>query len=149
MSLTRFSNNSYPSRYNRSYNDDVFNDLFNWSNRQVVNTKTSQPSVNIKENEEGFVLELATPGVKKENLKLEINNDILTIASEVKQEKEETKENFSRREFSFQAFSRSFTLPDTVSGDSVKANYENGILTISIPKKEEAKPKPKVEIAIS
>ena len=149
MSLAKFSNSHYPSRYNSNYNDDVFNNLFNWNNRQVLNAKSMQPSVNIKENEEAFVLELATPGRKKDDLKIEINDDILTIASEVKEEKEESQENFSRREFSFQSFSRSFTLPDTVSGDKIKANYENGILTLTIPKKEEAKPKPKMEIAIS
>lgn len=149
MSLAKFSNSHYPSRYNSNYNDDVFNNLFNWNNRQVLNAKSMQPSVNIKENEEAFVLELATPGRKKDDLKIEINNDILTIASEVKQEKEETQENFSRREFSFQSFSRSFTLPNTVSGDKIKANYENGILTLTIPKKDEAKPKPKMKIAIS
>ena len=149
MSLAKFSNSSYPSRYNRSYNEAAFNDLFNFNNRQVLNTKTHLPSVNIKENEDSFVLELATPGRKKEDLKIEVNNDILSIASEVKQEKEETKENFSRREFSFQSFKRSFTLPDTVSSDKIKASYEDGILTLAIPKKEEAKPKAKVEIAIS
>lgn len=149
MSLVKFSN-SHPSRYNRYYNDDLFNDLFNWSNREVTNSRhTSQPSVNIKENEDGFSLELITPGMKKEDLKLEVNNDILTISSELKQEKEETKENFTRREFKHQAFSRSFTLPETVNGEDIKAHYENGILEVSIPKKEEAKPKPKLEIAIS
>ncbi len=150
MSLVKFSN-SYPSRYNRYYNDDLFNDLFNWSNsnRQVLNSRTSLPSVNIKENEDGFILELATPGMKKEDLKLELNNDILTISSERKEENEEKRENFSRREFSHQSFKRSFTLPETANSENIKAHYENGILEISIPKKEEAKPKPKMEIAIS
>lgn len=149
MSLVKYSNSRYPSRYNRYYNDDLFNDLFNWNNRQVFNQRSSSPSVNIKENEDGFELELATPGLNKEDLKIELNNDILTISSERKEENKEEKENFSRREFSYQTFSRSFTLPETVNSDEIKAKYENGILSVSIPKKEEAKPKAKMEIAIS
>ena len=149
MSLVKYSNSRYPSRYNRFYNDDLFDDLFNWNNRHVHNQRGSSPSVNIKENEDGFSLEMATPGLQKEDLKIEVNNDILTISSERKEENKEEKENFSRREFSYQSFSRSFTLPETVNSDDIKAKYENGILNVSIPKKEEAKPKEKVEIAIS
>lgn len=148
MSLVKFSNSAHPSRYNRYYNDDVFNDLFNWSNRQVSNTRNNTPSVNIKENEDGFALELATPGLRKEDFKVEVNNDILTISAE-KQTEEESKDKFSKREFSALSFKRSFTLPETAKGEDIKAHYENGILEVSIPKKEEAKPKAKLEIAIS
>lgn len=147
MSLAKFSNNLYPTRYNRFYNDDVFNDMFNWNNRQVANTRSASPSVNIKENENGYVLELATPGLKKEDFKVELNNDILTISAEKKEE--ENDEKFNKREFSSFSFESSYTLPETANGEDIKANYENGILAVSIPKKEEAKPKPKVEIAIS
>ncbi|MDA3853455.1 MAG: Hsp20/alpha crystallin family protein [Bacteroidales bacterium] len=132
MSLVKFSNSAHPSRYNPYHNEDVFNDLFNWNNRQVMNSRSNSPSVNIKENEDGFALELATPGLKKEDFKIELNNDILTISAEKKEE--ESKDKFSKHEFSPLSFERAFTLPDTVSGDKIKANYENGILTLSIPK---------------
>ena len=99
--------------------------------------------MNISENESGFQLDLAVPGMKKDDFKIELDNNILTISAEVKNEKEETNENgYSRREFSTSSFSRSFTLPENkVSENSIKANYENGVLSVSLPKKEEAKPK--------
>lgn len=147
MTLAKFSNSAYPSRYNRYYNDAVFNDLFNWNNRQTMDTKSNAPSVNIKENEDSFALELATPGFKKENFKLELNDDILTISAE--KNDEESDERFIKHEFSPLSFKRSFSLPETAHRDDIQARYENGILEVVIPKKEEAKPKPKMEIAIS
>ena len=149
MSLVKYSNNRYPSRYNHFYNDDIFDDLFNWNNRQVFNPKNGVPSVNIKENEDGFTLDLATPGMSKEDIKLELNNDVLTISSEHKEEKEESQDNYSHREFYHQGFKRSFTLPESANTEDISAKYENGILSVNIPKKEEAKPRPKMEIAIS
>lgn len=146
MSLVKFSNSAYPSRYNSYYNKDIFNDMFNWGNGQVTNAKVSTPSVNIKEDEDKFVVEVATPGLKKEDLSISVDNDVLTISS-VK--KGEEPEGYSRKEFSYESFSRSFTLPETVNGEAISASYEYGILAVSIPKKEEAKPKPKMEVSIS
>jgi len=144
MSLAKFSNGAYPSRFNYYYNNDVFNDLLSRNNRQAANSK---PAVNIKENEDDFTLELATPGLQKEDFKLEVNNDILTISAEVKAD--ENKEKYSKREFSPQSFKRSFTLQETLESEHITAQYKNGILLVTIPKKEEAKPKAKVEIAVS
>ena len=92
---------------------------------------------------------MSAPGFEKSDFKIELNNSLLTISSE-KKIKNETKEGqqFTRREFSYQSFSRSFTLPDTVEGEKIKAKYDNGILSVSIPKKEEAKPKPVKQIEI-
>lgn len=149
MSLIKYSNSHYPCRYNRFYNDDLFDELFNLNNRHVSKPRSVSPRVNIKENEDGFTLDLATPGIDKKDLSIELNNDVLTIASKVEKEENESKENFSRREYYHQSFERSFTLPDSVNSDNIKAKYENGILSVSIPKKEEAKPKPKLEIAIA
>jgi len=136
MSLVRFSN-QYPSLFDHFLN----NDLFNWSNRNY--SDTTLPSVNIKEDSEGYEVEVAAPGFGKEDFKIELNNNVLTISSE-KQEDNETKEgqSFTRREFSYQSFNRSFALPTTVESDKITAKYNNGILKISIPKKEEVKPKP-------
>ena len=142
--LVRFSN-QMPSLFDRFFE----NDLFDWSNRNYSNTNTTLPAVNIKEDKDGFEVEMSAPGLDKKDFKIELNNSVLTISSEKKVENE-TKEGqqFTRREFSYQSFSRSFTLPETVEGEKIGAKYENGILSVSIPKKEEAKPKPVKQIEI-
>ena len=138
MSLVRFSN-QVPSMFDRLFEGD----LFDWSNRNFSTTNTTLPSVNIKENNDGFEVEVAAPGFDKGDFKLELNHDLLTISSEKKVENETKEgERYTKREFSYQSFTRSFTLPNIADGDKIAANYENGILKISIPKKEEAKPKP-------
>ena len=145
MSIVRFSN-QFPGLFDRFFEGD----LFDWSNRNFSDTNTTLPSVNIRENEEGFEVEVAAPGFSKEDLKIDLSNGLLTISSEKKVENETRDgENFTRREFSYQSFSRSFTLPNIVNSDKIAAKYENGILRISIPKKEEAKPKPAKQITIS
>ena len=144
MSLVRFSN-QLPSMFDRLFEGD----LFDWSNRNFSMTNTTLPSVNIKESPDEFNVEVAAPGFEKGDFKLELNHDVLTVSSE-KTIENETKENehFSKREFSYQSFTRSFTLPDTADGDRIIANYEKGILCITIPKKEESKPKPSRMIEI-
>jgi len=144
MSLVRFSN-QLPSMFDRFFEGD----LFDWSNRNFSNTNTTLPSVNIKENSDEFKVEVAAPGFDKNDFKLELNHDVLTISSE-KEIENETKddEHFSKREFSYQSFTRSFTLPNTVDGEKIDACYDKGILYISIPKREEMKPKPSRMIEI-
>jgi HSP20 family protein len=106
--------------------------------------------VNIKESTDEFEVELAAPGLDKKDFNIELNNDMLTISSEKKIENEiKEGQQFARREFSYQSFSRSFTLPNTVDNEKIRAKYENGILRVSIPKKDEAKPKPVKQIDIS
>jgi len=145
MALVRFQN-QFPGFFDRFFE----NDMFDWSNRNFSTTNTTLPSVNIKEGTENFEVEMAAPGFTKKDFRIELNNDLLTISSE-KQVENETKEGeqFTRREFSYQSFSRSFTLPVTVEGDKISAKYENGILKVNIPKKEEAKPRPVKQISIS
>jgi len=88
-------------------------------------------------------VEVAAPGFVKADFKLKVHNDLLTISSEKKVENEAKEgEQFTKREFSYQSFTRSFTLPEIADGERIEANYENGILRIVIPKKDEAKPKP-------
>jgi HSP20 family protein len=125
-------------------------DLFDWSNRNFSETNTTLPSVNIRENADAFEVELAAPGFSKKDFKIELSNNELIISSEKKVDNE-TKdgEKFTKREFSYQSFSRSFTLPNIVNSDKIAAKYENGILRISIPKIEEAKPKPLKQISIT
>jgi HSP20 family protein len=120
-----------------------------FNSRNFSTTNTTLPSVNIKEDDNGFEVELAAPGLEKGDFKVELDKSVLTISSDKKVENE-TKEGqqFTRREFSYQSFSRSFTLPSIVEADKIAAKYENGILRVSIPKKEEAKPKPAKQIEI-
>ena len=138
MSLVRFTN-QLPTVFDRFFEGD----LFDWSNRNFSVTNTTLPSVNIKQNAEEFTVEVAAPGFVKADFKLEVHNDLLTISSEKKVENETKEgEQFTKREFSYQSFTRSFTLPEIADGERIEANYENGILLIVIPKKDEAKPKP-------
>jgi HSP20 family protein len=107
--------------------------------------------VNIKEDEDEFVLEVAAPGMKKDDFKINYDNGRLTICSERKNEREEKEgEIINRREFSYQAFQRSFSVAENViEADKIKASYTDGILNIRLPKREEVKPKPAKEIKIS
>ena len=107
--------------------------------------------MNVKENDEEYEIEVAAPGMKKNDFKINLDNNQLTISSEIKKE-DSTKEidQYTRREFSYQSFQRSFTLPNNVvDGDKIAAKYTDGILTIKLPKRDEVKPKPAREIKIS
>lgn len=106
------------------------------------------PAVNIVEEKDDFRIEVAAPGLDKKDFKIDLNNNVLTISSEKNDEKEEKSERFMRREFSYSSFKRSFTLPETAQVDKIVANHKNGILQITIPKKEEARVKPPRQIAI-
>jgi HSP20 family protein len=109
----------------------------------------SDPAANIIENKDSFQLEIAAPGMIKDDFKINLENNILTISVEVEDQKREEGKNYSRKEFYYGSFSRSFTLPKTIDLENIKADYESGILKISLPKKEEAKVEVKKEIRIS
>jgi len=134
----------FPSVFSRFFDDDIFD----WSSRHYSNTNTTLPSVNIKENTDDYTVEMAAPGLKKEDFKVELDNDVLTIACEKEEQKEE-QSKYSKQEFCYLSFSRSFTLPSTVKNDAIKASYKDGILSVVIPKKEEAKPLPPKTITIA
>ncbi len=140
MSLVRFTK-QMPSVFDRFFDGD----LMDWSD----DVNTTLPSVNIKETKEGFEVKVAAPGFDKNDFKLELNHDVLTISSE-KQAENETKEGeqYTRREYCYSSFKRSFVLPDSADAEKINAEYKNGILDITIPKKEEAKPKDKRVIEI-
>ena len=131
--------------------DDDWNSFFDWSNRNFSDTETTIPSVNIQEKENEFIVEMAAPGMKKNDFQIELNNNVLSIRSELQNElKNKDESNYTRKEFSYQSFQRSFNLNNRVVDDAkIKAKYENGILYITIPKKEEAKEKPIRTINIS
>lgn len=141
--LSRF--NEFPSFF-----DDVLTrEFFNKTKRAGFNT---MPSVNIRETDKSFDLELAAPGLEKKNFKIDLSEDKLTISSvheSSSEEKNET-ETFSRREFNYHSFSRSFVLPEKlIDKEAISASYENGILKVVLPKKEKAITNQNREIQIS
>ena len=97
------------------------------------------PAVNITENKDHYNLSLAVPGLKKNDFKIDVEGNILTISSEKEENKEEKDAQFTRREYSYSSFNRSFTLPDEVNKEKIDAAYEDGVLKLTLPKKEEAK----------
>jgi len=116
--------------------DDFLGNVSN--NKLSFATGHSIPAVNIKENEKDFELEVAAPGMEKKDFKVNVENNTLVISAEKKEEKKEKNDNYSRKEFSYESFERSFTLPqDLVDDNKISAKYENGILKINIPKKAE------------
>ena len=107
------------------------------------------PAVNIREDEKNYILDLAVPGMDKKDLKIDINEDVLTITSESKHDAEENKDGYKRKEFSYSSFCRSFYIPENVNRDKIEANYKDGILTVGLPKQEEEKSKVSRQISIS
>jgi len=107
------------------------------------------PAANVIENEKEFQIDLAAPGLDKKDFQIEISNGILHIAAEKKEEKKEEKGNYMRREFSYSSFERSFQLPDSVKADDIKSKYGDGILHVTLPKKETAKNAPKKVIPVA
>lgn len=142
MSIVRRSN-LWPST--SLFDDFLTRDLFNWSD--FKNEGVSVPRVNIVESDDEFKVEMAAPGMCKEDFHVELDNDMLTIRAEVSNETED--KTYARRELSYQSFNRSFYLPNTIESEKIKAKYEDGILSLVIPKKEEARKKPVKTIAIN
>ncbi len=131
--------------------DDDWSSLFDWTNHNFPASGGTLPSVNVMENENDYILEMAVPGMKKDDFEIEVNNNVLTIKSESKNETEEKiEDNYTRREFSYRAFQRSFNLNNKVVNDAkINATYQDGILRVTLPKNEDAKPKPTRKIVIS
>ena len=148
MTLVRRNQNYFPSF--PTFFDNFFSrDLMDWSNKNYSNTDSTLPAVNVSEDEDKYSIEVAAPGMKKEDFKVKIENDVLTISSEKKEEKEEKNNNYSRKEFCYQSFQRSFSIPEGhILGEKITASYTDGILHIELPKREEVKPQPPKEIEI-
>ena len=124
--------------------EDFLRDNF-WTKSMV-----EQPALNIKESDKGFEIELAAPGLSKKDFDVTIDNGYLNISGKKSEEKEEKENNYTRREFNYTSFKRSLLLPENVKEEEIKANYDNGILKLTLAKKGEAKTqksKKKVEIA--
>lgn len=147
--LSRTSNSSFHLPTWSSLLDDFFNRDLTGVFSQNFNTGMSLPKVNIKETADSYYVEMAVPGLKKSDFQIDLDNQVLSIATQVEEKSEEKEENYTRREFGYASFKRSFTLPETVDDSNIKANYNEGILSIKLPKKEEAKQKPPRNIKIS
>lgn len=132
----------FPSIVDEFFGRDFLPNLFEFQ------TGINMPSVNIIEGKEDFRIEVAAPGLEKGDFKINLENNVLTISSEKEEKNEEKEERYMRREFSYTSFRRSFSLPQTVEAEKISANHSNGVLTISIPKREEAKVKPAKQIEI-
>ncbi|WP_276372790.1 Hsp20/alpha crystallin family protein [Chryseolinea sp. H1M3-3] len=148
--LVRTNGNSFssiPSLLNDFFTDDWFNSsLANWRPAGAT-----LPAVNVMETNEDFRIEVAAPGMKRDDFKVELDNNLLVISSELEDSKEEVDKNgkYTRKEFSYQSFQRSFSLPENkVEGGKITAKYSDGILHVTVPKKEEAKVKPARQITV-
>ena len=118
-------------------------------NTKLHSSSTTNPAVNIIERETQFDIELAVPGMQKDNFEIEMEEGILSITANQEEEKASEKEKFTRREFSYNSFRRSFNVPDSVDLSKIDANYSEGVLHISLPKRKEALPQPKKLIKIN
>ena len=147
MTLVR-SKNGYYSAIPSLIDGLLSRNLSDLDGSNYSRTGSTVPAVNISEDENGFIIEFAVPGMKKEDFIVKVENDTLTVGSE-KNKEVENNVNYRKREFAYQSFNRTFTLPESmVDTDKIAAKYENGILRLMLPKKEEAKPKPAREIKI-
>lgn len=133
MSLIKKNEKNFPT---------VFSDLFDYDKffggQFLKELDRSLPATNVIETDKEFKIELSVPGFKKEDFKVNLENEVLTISAETKEEKKEEKEKFTRKEFTYNSFSRSFQLPKTASDEKINAKYDNGILKVNINKKPEA-----------
>lgn len=127
-------------RRNNFFDDFFTKELFDFNNAGFAQSGITQPSVNVKDMNDGFEIQVAAPGMKKEDFTVNLDRNVLTISSEKQTQNEEKDEdgNFSRREFNYSSFRRSFTLPEAVEQEKIEATYEDGLLKITIPKKEQS-----------
>jgi HSP20 family protein len=132
----------------RNFVDDFFNDSFLPGFMDWNFENTSMPAVNVEETDREYTIDVAAPGLDKQDFSVNVDNKVLTISSKKEMNNEEKRDGFLRREFNYSSFSRSFTLPENTDASKIKASHKNGVLSISIPKTE-VKPKQSTEIKIS
>ena len=129
--------------------DDFFKPWNEWfDNGGLLGRAMNVPAVNITEQKDEYLVSLAAPGLKRDDFKLDVYGNMLTISSEKEENKEEKDKRFTRKEYSYSSFSRSFTLPEEINKEKIEAKYEEGVLKISLPRKEEAKKPAAKHIAV-
>jgi HSP20 family protein len=132
-----------------SWFDDVLGKGLGTEFMSNFNTGLTLPAVNVVDSDNEFVIDMAVPGLKKSDFQINIDNQVLSIGTETKAEKSENYKNYTRREFGYSSFKRTFAIPNSVNADKISADYSDGILKIHLPKREEAKKKPIKKIKIS
>ncbi|NND08479.1 MAG: Hsp20/alpha crystallin family protein [Saprospiraceae bacterium] len=148
MKLTKRNSGKKLAPAFRSLLDDFWGADDFFDRRWIHAPLGKMPAVNIKDNDEDYEIELAAPGLSKDDFEVSIDNNILTISCEKEEKKEETEKNYTREEFNYAAFSRSFSLPENVDEGGVDAAYQDGVLTIKMKKLEMAEPASKtIEIS--
>ncbi len=140
---------SMPSILSDFFNNDGFERLFDYDLLPSVNKFNRVPAANIKDNGKEYRVELAVPGMKKDDFDISLENDSLTISAEQKKEKEDEDASYTRREYSYNAFRRTFRIPEMINPDKIRARYENGVLEITLPKKEADLSKKRSTIKVS
>jgi HSP20 family protein len=129
--------------------DDFFKPWNEWfDNGGLWGRTMTVPAVNITENKDEYLVSIAVPGMKRDDFKVDIEGNILTISCEKEETKEEKEKRFTRKEYNYSSFSRSFTLPEEVNREKVEAKYEDGILKLALPRKEEARKPSAKQIAV-
>lgn len=129
-----------PSTFLPSTFDDFLRPWNEWFNDENIMTRNlNMPAVNIMETKDDFNVSLAVPGMKKEDFNIDLDGNMLTISCEKEEKKEEKEAKYTRKEYNYSSFSRSFTLPEGVNQEKIDAHYEDGILKMTLPKKEEVK----------
>jgi HSP20 family protein len=119
--------------------DDFFKPWNEWFDGGLLGRTLNVPAVNIVEHKDEYLVSLAVPGMKKDDFKIDVDGNMLTISSEKEENKEEKEKKFTRKEYSYSSFSRSFTLPEEINKEKIDAKYEDGVLKIALPRKEEVK----------
>lgn len=151
MSLVKRKNNLFP-QIPSIFDDFLGRDLSDWLTTNFPNRDSSIPAVNIKETDREFTVELAAPGMDKKDFNIELEDNVLTISSEKRDEIEESdkKGNYYRKEFNYHSFQRSFRLPENlVNAEKIQANYKSGLLIINLPKLDVKVTKPSRQIKIT
>ena len=119
--------------------DDIFKPWNEWFEGGLWGRTMQVPAVNITEQKDDYLVSLAAPGLKKDDFKIDVDGNMLTISSEKEETKEEKDKKFTRKEYNYSSFSRSFSLPEEINKEKIEAYYEDGVLKITLPRKEEAK----------
>jgi HSP20 family protein len=131
LPLIRRTTENWPSFVDDFFSNDYFPRLFNWDKGHTV------PAVNITENKSNFKIDVAAPGLDKNDFKINLDGNMLTVSSEKEHKNETKEEDYLRREFSYTSFSRCFSLPETADASNIKASHKDGVLSLVIPKKKE------------
>ena len=132
-----------------SWIDNMFSNELPTLMMSNFNTGMTLPKVNLRETPDAYFVDMAVPGMKKEDFQIDLDNHILSISSETSYDQENNQDDYKRREFGYSAFKRTFTLPESIEENEIKATYKDGVLKVHLPKKEEAKQKPPRVITIS